>query len=158
MASTTLTSAALDSSPGALAAATRAIFVGGDAIPHKDGLKMGLDVQYWNKMPFSPAVYQAAVGDKLSFLYSTEHTVWLMASANHSAECDFTGAEELAGPSYGLPEWPELGSGAIELGNAGWAASPLHSHLAGRLGLPLSEYDHDPSFRETIDLQNLAPY
>ena len=44
MASTTLTSAALDSSPGALAAATRAIFVGGDAIPHKDGLKMGLDV------------------------------------------------------------------------------------------------------------------
>ena len=72
---------------------------------------MGQPVHYWNKMPFAPGLYQASVGDKLSFLFNTEHTVWLMPSADASASCDFSGAVELAGPTYGLPDWPELGSG-----------------------------------------------
>ena len=134
----------LDSSEGALAAATHAIFIGGSEIAHKDGLKMGQPVHYWNKMPFAPGLYQASVGDKLSFLFNTEHTVWLMPSADASDSCDFTNAVELAGPTYGLPDWPELGSGDIKLGEANWALSPRHQHLAGRLGRPLSSFDHDP--------------
>ena len=139
-----LDSSTLDSSEGALAAATHAIFIGGQEIAHKDGLKMGQPVHYWNKMPFSPGLYQASVGDKLSFLFNTEHTVWLMPSADASDSCDFTNAVELAGPTYGLPDWPELGSGDIKLGEANWPLSPLHQHLAGRLGRPLSSFDHDP--------------
>ena len=139
-----LDAATLDSSEGALAAATHAIFIGGSEIAHKDGLKMGQPVHYWNKMPFSPGLYQASVGDKLSFLFNTEHTVWLMPSADASDSCDFTNAVELAGPTYGLPDWPELGSGDIKLGEANWPLSPLHQHLAGRLGRPLSAFDHDP--------------
>ena len=101
-----LDAATLDSSEGALAAATHAIFIGGQEIAHKDGLKMGQPVHYWNKMPFAPGLYQASVGDKLSFLFNTEHTVWLMPSADASDSCDFTNAVELAGPTYGLPDWP----------------------------------------------------
>ena len=139
-----LDASTLDSSEGALAAATHAIFIGGQEIAHKDGLKMGQPVHYWNKMPFAPGLYQASVGDKLSFLFNTEHTVWLMPSADASDSCDFTNAVELAGPTYGLPDWPELGSGDIKLGEANWPLSPLHQHLAGRLGRPLSSFDHDP--------------
>ena len=119
-----LDAATLDSSEGALAAATHAIFIGGQEIAHKDGLKMGQPVHYWNKMPFAPGLYQASVGDKLSFLFNTEHTVWLMPSAEASDSCDFTNAVELAGPTYGLPDWPELGSGEIKLGEANWHLSP----------------------------------
>ena len=124
-----LDASTLDSSEGALAAATHAIFIGGSEIAHKDGLKMGQPVHYWNKMPFAPGLYQASVGDKLSFLFNTEHTVWLMPSADASDSCDFTNAVELAGPTYGLPDWPELGSGDIKLGEANW---PLASSPAPR--------------------------
>lgn len=80
--------AQLDSSSGALAAATTTVTIG--TAPN-----------YWSMIPSYPTSYSVSVGDKLSFAYSSAHDVYVMPSASAYATCDFSGATLLAGPTYG---------------------------------------------------------
>ena len=74
---TALDATALDSSPGALAAATTTVNIG---------------TPNWNAYPINPASYTVSVGDKLSFKFTQSHNVWVTPAS----DCDFTGGTELA--------------------------------------------------------------
>ena len=78
----------LDSSAATLAAATNTVIIGSST-------------SFWSAIPSSPSSYSVAVGDKLSFRYSSYHNLYLMASAAKYASCDFSGATEIASTSQG---------------------------------------------------------
>ena len=79
---------ALDSSTGALSAATTTVTVGSAD-------------QHWSEMPSSPATYWVSVGDKLSFRYNTNHNVWVLPTRADYDSCNMAGGTELAATDYG---------------------------------------------------------
>eukprot|EP00966_Prymnesium_polylepis_P024990 576154-Prymnesium_polylepis.1 len=82
------TSSMLDSTTSGLSAVTTQVNV-------------GMSPYYWSSIPASPSSYSIEVGDKLSFMYSEHHNVYLMASQTAYDSCDFTGATALALESQG---------------------------------------------------------
>ena len=86
----------LDSSPAALGGVHLEQQIGVAAAPGSLGTG-----SFWSEIYQPQTTYSVVVGTKLIFRYSTFHNVYLLPSKEAYDNCDFSGAQRLAGEDQG---------------------------------------------------------